>query len=262
MLKFIQVNAFSRKPFAGSPIAVLWAPAGGLDAEEQERLARETGQAVTAFVEESGAGPVRVAYHLPWEPLDRCLEGALAVAHALWTEGRRGHGEAIVLETRDESLTIRKRADHLCMHTSALVPLEREQFTNEVAAIPGKCFVGGDERLRFVELESEELVKQFRPMATLPTRVMAVTAASAQSERDFVSRVFVQTPAGIREDAVHGEAHLVLFPYWRDKTDGRVLRAEQLSPRGGGLHAEWEGDQMILSGQAVTTFKGLFTVRP
>src|SRR3546814_1898108 len=49
---------------------------------------------------------------------------------------------------------------------------------------------------------------------------------------DFVSRYFAPH-AGIPEDPVTGSAHVVLTPFWSARLGKKILRARQVSARGG-----------------------------
>lgn len=63
------------------------------------------------------------------------------------------------------------------------------------------------------------------------------------------------------EDMVCGSAHGLLMPYWSTKKNepkGRLLKATQVSPRGGNLRVLWDQDQDIvrLQGQVYPFAKG------
>jgi predicted PhzF superfamily epimerase YddE/YHI9 len=71
---------------------------------------------------------------------------------------------------------------------------------------------------------------------------------------DFVSRFF--TPqATILEDPVTGSAHCTLTPYWAKRLKKRVLRARQISLRGGELECTLDDSFVIIKGKAVTFSK-------
>lgn len=72
---------------------------------------------------------------------------------------------------------------------------------------------------------------------------------------DFTSRCFF---ANIAEDPVTGSAHCALIPYWTERLNkqGQQLTAFQASRRGGVLYSTWEGDRVILKGNAVTVLDG------
>lgn len=74
---------------------------------------------------------------------------------------------------------------------------------------------------------------------------------------DFVSRFFGPR-AGIDEDPVTGLAHCTLAPFWSARLGGRrVMRAQQLSARGGELEMELTaGGRVLIRGHAGTTMEG------
>lgn len=86
-------------------------------------------------------------------------------------------------------------------------------------------------------------------------RGVIITARSLGSECDFVSRYFAGY-VGIDEDPVTGSAHCCLIPYWSAVLGKRVLRARQLSKRGGELFGEFVGKDVHLTGQARTVLDG------
>src|SRR3546814_7055179 len=66
---------------------------------------------------------------------------------------------------------------------------------------------------------------------------------------DFVSRYFAPH-AGIPEDPVTGSAHVVLTPFWSARLGKKILRARQVSARGGDLTVEDRGARTLISGKA------------
>ena len=72
---------------------------------------------------------------------------------------------------------------------------------------------------------------------------------------DFVSRYFA--PAhGIAEDPVTGSAHGFLAPYWGARLGKQVLRARQVSRRGGELSCALAGDRVHIGGKARLVLTG------
>ena len=82
-----------------------------------------------------------------------------------------------------------------------------------------------------------------------------VIATAPGKSVDFVSRFFAPK-AGINEDPVTGSAHCTLTPYWAKRLGKPRLRAEQLSPRGGRLWCEVDGDRVSIAGHAITYMRG------
>jgi predicted PhzF superfamily epimerase YddE/YHI9 len=76
---------------------------------------------------------------------------------------------------------------------------------------------------------------------------------------DFVSRYFVPS-YGIPEDPVTGSTHCTLGPYWAQRLGKPVLRARQISPRGGTLLVEPRGERVRITGSAVLYARGTITL--
>jgi len=74
---------------------------------------------------------------------------------------------------------------------------------------------------------------------------------------DFISRFFAPR-AGVDEDPVTGSAHCCLAPYWGTKLERKELVGWQASARGGEVRMKWNGERVVLSGQAVTVLRGEF----
>src|SRR5947207_3308676 len=121
------------------------------------------------------------------------------------------------------------------------------------------AFVGLNVFDYLVEVESEEILRNLSPDHTLlrrlPVRGVIVTARSATSEFDFVSRFFAPG-SGIDEDPVTGSAHTALGPYWGGILGKTEMTAYQASARGGIVRVKLQGDRVLLGGQAVTVMAG------
>jgi predicted PhzF superfamily epimerase YddE/YHI9 len=97
------------------------------------------------------------------------------------------------------------------------------------------------------------LAPNFRRLDQLRGRGVIATAPG--EDVDFVSRFFA--PAlGIDEDHVTGSAHCTLAPYWAERLGKPRLTALQVSPRGGELECQLQGERVLLTGHAVTYFEG------
>jgi predicted PhzF superfamily epimerase YddE/YHI9 len=83
----------------------------------------------------------------------------------------------------------------------------------------------------------------------------AKDASAVGAKYDFVSRFFAPR-AGVDEDPVTGSAHCCLAPYWGTKLEKKELVGWQASARGGEVRMKWNGDRVVLSGQAVTVLRG------
>lgn len=76
---------------------------------------------------------------------------------------------------------------------------------------------------------------------------------------DVVSRCFYPG-ASIPEDPVTGSAHTNIVPYWAAKLNKTKLFCKQLSPRGGDLQCELQGDRVLMSGKCVLFLEGTIDV--
>jgi predicted PhzF superfamily epimerase YddE/YHI9 len=76
---------------------------------------------------------------------------------------------------------------------------------------------------------------------------------------EFVSRYFAPS-YGIPEDPVTGSTHCTLGPYWSVRLNKNVLRARQVSARGGEVVVEPRGERVTLKGKAVLYLTGTITL--
>ena len=58
------------------------------------------------------------------------------------------------------------------------------------------------------------------------------------------------------EDPVTGSAHCSLAPFWSERLGKSILRARQLSRRGGELLCVMKGDRVEIGGDAVLYLEG------
>ena len=263
ILSFFQIDAFSSAPFSGNPAAVYplqhWLPDTQLQA-----IAMEHQLAETAFFVPSGS-----AYELRWfspeTEVDLCGHATLATAHVIYNE-LGVQQELLQFFTRSGTLTVQQTADGLMMDFP-LIPLEK--FTGDQQALtaalglehtPVSIWQADD---ILVELSSQTQVAELEPnmqaLAQIPTRGVIVTALSASSDTDFVSRFFGPR-VGVNEDAVTGSAHTKLAPFWAEKLGKTTLKAKQISKRGGELSLEIKGERVFITGQAVRFSRGESTL--
>ncbi len=255
------VDAFTDKPFAGAPAAVV-----ALSVEKpdgwMQALAMEMNLSETAFVLPRNAGGYGLRWFTPTTEVDLCGHATLAAAHVLWCRGEIS-GRSIVFHTRSGELTASKTGDS--------VELDFPRIDPELARAPDGLLVAlgvenpvgtvraGPDYL--VEVESETVVAGLCPdiakLAAINMRGCIVTARGAES--DFVSRFFAP-PVGIDEDPVTGSAHCALGPYWSAKLGKSEFYARQLSLRGGSLRLRLAGGRVILIGRAVIVWEGKITV--
>ena len=257
-----QVDAFTNRPFAGNPAAVVWLDAEvEVDAGWMQHVATEMNLPMTAFVHPrpDGDGHGLRWFHSTGEEV-LCGHATLAAAHVLWDAGRIPAGP-IRFHTRSDVLTCQKNGDRIDLDFPSTPPQESNadpQLLVALGAIAAAYF--GRTRFDvFVELDSAESVRSLRPdfrkLMALDTRGIIATARSDDPKFDFLSRFF-SPRSGIDEDPVTGSAHCALAPFLSAKLGKTAMTGFQASPRGGVVGVRVNGDRVILSGQAVTVLEG------
>jgi PhzF family phenazine biosynthesis protein len=266
-LRVYQVDAFTDRPFAGNPAAVVLLDAPAQDTAWAQVVAAEMNLPATAFV-----GPADGAWALRWfsasAELSLCGHGTLAAAHVLARELGTGD-EVLSFATASGVLEARPGRDgwielDLPAHPPAPAPDDAGAVAAALYPAGGapafETWRGGDDLLVVVPdaADVERLAPDHAALAAIPARVTIVSGRGPSAGYDFVSRVFAPS-VGVAEDPVTGSAHCLLGPYWSARLGRPVLSARQASPRGGVLRIEVRGGRVGVAGQAVTVARGELT---
>ncbi len=266
-----QVDAFTQRPFAGNPAAVCVLDAA-LDADTMQAIAAEMNLSETAFVQriDTDAARAPARYGLRWfTPRDEvrlCGHATLASAAVLFGEiGLKV--DYVEFDTRSGILVARRKTDGIQLDFPAdtLEPHVLPPVMASALGVPQPVTVHRSRSLGMVliHVASAAIVEALRP------DMRALAAASARSDgmgvivtapgtasTDFVSRFFAPG-LGVDEDPVTGSSHTVLGPYWGARLKKTVMRARQLSARGGDLLIELlPRDRVGITGQAVVLLAG------
>jgi PhzF family phenazine biosynthesis protein len=258
-LKVFQVDAFTDKPFAGNPAAVVLLPE-----QREERwmrdVAREMNLSETAFLLREGQGH-SIRWFTPAIEVDLCGHATLASAHVLWEQGVLKPEETARFSSKSGPLSAKMKGDWIELD----FPSEPEQQATappdllEALGIAPR-YVGKNRMDYLVEVGSEDAVRRLRPRFDLLERVKArgviVTSRAASKGFDFVSRFFAPPSSGVTEDPVTGSAHCCLGPFWGKRLGKDELVAFQASARGGVVRVRVGGARVYLGGQAVTVLRG------
>lgn len=260
-LPVVVVDAFTDRPFAGNPAAVVsvldWPDPGLMQA-----IATEMNLSETAFVRPRPAGGWDLRWFTPLHEVDFCGHATLATAHVLASD----HGVAgpMAFHTRVGVLTVTPWAGALRLDIPALPPQPVAALPgalNGLFATPPHAVFRNFENL-FCLLDTAEAVQGFVPdpgrLAVLGATGLCITAPGVGAV-DFVSRYFAPG-GGIPEDPVTGSTHATLVPFWAARLGRGTLQARQLSVRGGALDCQLAGDRVWLTGQAVTVLRGRLTL--
>ncbi|MFF5806674.1 PhzF family phenazine biosynthesis protein [Streptomyces sp. NPDC012746] len=267
------VDAFTDRPFAGNPAAVLLLEDGFPSEVWLQQVAAEVNLSETAFAHPlppGGDADWALRWFTPAAEVDMCGHATLATAHVLATSGLATG--LIRFTARCGILTAQAATDGtitLDFPTSALTRIEpaaqvRGALGAEIASVHDTSEHVGD---LLVELADERTVRELTPdLAALrgyARRGIIVTAPAENPSRgyDFVSRGFF--PAlGIDEDPVTGSAHTALAPFWAARLGRTELVGLQGGARQGHVTVRLRGDRTLLTGNAVTVLDGELLARP
>jgi len=254
-IRVVTVDAFTNVPFAGNPAAVCILPEPRPDAW-LHNVAREMNLSATAFLIARN-GDFDLRWFTSATELQLCGHGTLASAHVLWEDGHLPAGKEARFHTRGGILTADRRGDWIELNfpPKIAVPAEPPAELPPALGVIRPIAVAKNQLDYLVEVESEEQLRALSPdhstLRKIPVRGVIVTARSSQPEFDFISRFFAPG-VGIDEDPVTGSAHTALGPYWAAKLGKTEMTGYQASSRGGIVRVRFDGDRILLGGQAVT----------
>ena len=267
-LDIYQVDAFADRPLAGNPAAVCPLP-DAMDWPETEvmqAIARENNLSETAFFKAEGEG-YRLRWFTPGVEVPLCGHATLASAWVLFNRLKH-KADTIQFETLSGRLTVSRDGAGMVMDFPAnpAAPLAKPP-SDLAAALGGKVeaafrtTVGNGFLMAVYACREhvETLTPDFASLAKLDQGAIIATAPGGSTGYDFVSRMFAPAK-GVNEDPVTGSAHCVLTPYWAGRLGKRVLKARQVSARGGDIGCRLDGDRVHLSGVAALYLEGRITI--
>jgi PhzF family phenazine biosynthesis protein len=260
--RYFVVDAFTSRPFAGNPAAVVlldqWQ-----DNEWLRNVAAEMNLSETAFLV-----PKAHHYDLRWftpkVEVDLCGHATLASALVLARQGNLDDGMGVEFSTRSGILRANKRGSRIDLD----FPLKAEATTAPPSGLLESLnvavrYVGRNEFDYLVEVESAAALRSvapdFKRLAGVNCRGVIVTSLSDDPQFDFVSRFFAPA-VGVDEDPVTGSAHCCLAAFWGRRLNKAKLIGYQASARGGIVHVEVRGERVVLGGEGVVVAEGELTV--
>lgn len=249
-LQMFQVDAFAEHVFEGNPAAVCPLDAW-LDDSLLQAIAAENNLSETAFFVPAGDS-FDLRWFTPLAEVPLCGHATLASAHVLYEH--LGYSKPkLHFTTRSSPLTVSRSKHGLRMDFPAYPPRAVETPTALIAGLgkkPAKVLTAVN---YLAVYENEDDIRALSPNFTglLSLDKLGVVATAPGRDVDFVSRCFFPG-VGVNEDPVTGSAHCELAPYWSKRLGRKLLRARQLSNRGGALLCEVEHDRVLLTGRAVT----------
>ena len=269
-LSIYQVDAFADSVFKGNPAAVIplenW-----IDDNLMQQIAMENNLSETVFFVKNDAASGgdehgQAGYHIRWftpeYEIDLCGHATLASAYIIKT--------FLDPPVQDIVFTTQKAGTLNAAAHDGLYTLDFPSRMPEPCEVPETLLesvgtIAAVEVLRsrdyFIVLPNEEAVRNVEPDYTLMKELdsVGVIVTAKGHEADVVSRCFYPG-AGIPEDPVTGSAHCNIVPYWSGKLGKTNLLCRQLSPRGGDLRCEYQGDRVLMSGNCVLFLQGEITI--
>ncbi|MCH8684918.1 PhzF family phenazine biosynthesis protein [Pedomonas mirosovicensis] len=264
-LPIYQIDAFTNRPFAGNPAAVMpleeWLPP-----EMMQRIAAENNLAETAFFVKTPGGDAD--YHLRWftpaMEIELCGHATLASAFVIFTELNRELDRVRFSTEKAGPLAVTRKGDRLSLDFPARAPKAAqpdEALAAAMGAAPTEWLTFGNKH--FLLYPDEATVARLQPdMRALRQQFDGygvIATARGEGEVDFVSRFFAPG-LGVDEDPVTGSAHCLLIPYWAEKLGKEAMFARQISARGGDLWCRLDGERVEITGQCVEVIRGTFSV--
>jgi PhzF family phenazine biosynthesis protein len=258
-LPIYQIDAFVEGPFSGNPAAVValqeWLPEATLRA-----IAAENNLPATAYFRRETDGCM-IRWFTPTVELPVCGHGTLAAAYVILDRLEPGRA-AIDFYGPTGTLHVSRRDDGLAV----ALPLDRALpcampagLAAALGRVPDAVLMTRNYLAVFDRAEDViEMTPDFAAIARLPCKGVIVTAPGRNGTH-CVSRYFAPS-VGVDEDAVTGSAHATIIPYWSGRLGKPRVAARQVSPRGGALTGEIDGDRVVLTGRARLYLEGTITV--
>jgi len=272
-LPIYQLDAFSDRPFAGNPAAVMplkrWLPDRVMQA-----IAAENNLAETAFFVPHPDQSV-ADYHLRWftptVEVDLCGHATLATAAVVFRD-MMPDAACVRFDTMTGVLTVARDGDKLVLDfpTESMAPIaDLTPYSTAFGQQPIKAVRGVRDDV--IQFGSADDIAALDPDLSalrrlLPTRGFVATAKGCdrtQGNRDggvdFVTRCFFPNH-GIDEDSVTGSAYCIAAPFWAAETGKAVFHARQISARGGDLWLVIDGPRLKIAGHVAWVLEGHMTL--
>ncbi len=227
--------------------------------EVLQLIASENNLSETAFIL-ADAHEYQLRWFTPTQEVPLCGHATLAAGFVIMNNLEQGRAE-VHFTSLSGLLTVRKDGHWFELDLPSFDALPKGDVPAALEAglqfEAGEVFRTEGDTNYFVIVDDEAIVRNLQPrleaLATLHPYGVAVSAPGR--EADFVSRYFAPS-YGIPEDPVTGSIHAALTPYWARRFGRTMLRAMQLSARGGELRCTLERGRVLVAGQAAQYLDG------
>ncbi len=295
VIRFKQVDAFTRKPFSGNPAGVVL-EAADLSSKDMARIAREINVSETAFVLPAPNEEVDLAlrWFTPTQEVDLCGHATIAAFHAMAEEGMFGlevdEPQSFLVDTKAGVITVDVEWKELRPYIRMSLPVPRFfPFPGDIANLCGALGLSEIELSQkvkpqitqngyvFVPVKDFDSLKSLEPNPFLLRRIgerhdlsgfAVVTTDTGNKDIDWHMRFFAPS-MGIFEDPVTGSANGPMAVFlWHNgflAEDQRLFtfKAEQgrFVERPGVVHVQLHAtdskvEELMIAGEAVTVMEG------
>lgn len=259
-LPIYQVDAFAETVFKGNPAAVVPLEQEWLTDDLMQNIAAENNLAETAYIIKR-KDHYDIRWFTPAAEVDLCGHATLASAHVVLSMFEQKAKQVVFNSHRSGILTVTKKEEEkleLDFPTDTLSKTDLpEALIQGLGVVPAEVFKGKTDYM--LVFETQEQIEALKPnynwVARVDARGVIVTAPANEEGIDFVSRFFAPQ-VGVNEDPVTGSAHTSLVPYWAGRLDKKKLIGHQISPRGGLVHCQHNGERVKLAGKSALYLKG------
>jgi PhzF family phenazine biosynthesis protein len=282
LLKFKQVDVFTRVPFLGNPVAVVL-DGEGLNAGQMQSVAAWTNLSETTFVlpPSSDAADYRLRIFTPRAELPFAGHPTIGSAHAVLEAGIvKPKGGKLRQECAAGILDLQVDGETLWLDSPPATDTRLEDSDLKLlekslqARVRGRpCIVNVGPRWLVADLGDADavaaLVPDMQALADLSSRLsiggVTVYGAAADGQSDIHVRSFA--PAhGIAEDPVCGSGNISVAAY-RMKTGQTAIAGGRYTARqgmqlgrDGRVSVRIEGEKIFLGGSAVTCVDGTLRI--
>lgn len=295
VIRFKQVDAFTRKPFSGNPAGVVL-EAQGLNSKDMLRIAREINVSETAFVLEAPNDEVDLAlrWFTPTQEVDLCGHATIAAFHAMAEEGMFGlevdEPQTFLVDTKSGVITVDVEWQELRPYIRMSLPVPKFfPYPGDISNLCGALGLSEIELSQkvkpqithngyvFVPVKDFDSLKSLEPNPFLLKRLgerhdlsgfAVVTTDTGSKDIDWHMRFFAPS-LGIIEDPVTGSANgpMAVFLWYNGflNEDQKLFtfKAEQgrFVDRPGIIHVQMHAtdaavDELMIAGEAVTVIDG------
>ncbi len=255
-ISIYQVDAFTSKIFKGNPAAVCplkkWLPD-----EVMQNIAMENNLSETAFFIEDNEF-YQIRWFTPKAELDLAGHPTLATAHILLNEFQIYKDELIFKTKIGDTLKVTINDNLYLMDFPSRPPkgVNEIDFLSEALGKEPIEILAHRDLIAVFNNEDEilSLNPDLEKLKQIDYPSIVVTSKGDNS--DFVSRNFAPK-LGIPEDPVTGSSHCELIPYWSNKINKKDMIAFQVSERGGKIYCKYNGNRVLIGGEAITFLRGV-----